>query len=80
MVTQLIQGQFSSADALDLITQMIQVKIKYHENKINTTNQEEDIKNREAKIKLLQKQLFDVRHYLLHQKESVFIDSTLSLK
>lgn len=61
MMIQLIQGEFSANDALELISQMIQIKIKYHENKISSQSNEEDIKTREVKIKRLQKELFELR-------------------
>ena len=54
MDIQLIKGEFNPNDALELITKMIEVKIKFHESKINTIHQEEDIKIREKKIKNLQ--------------------------
>lgn len=34
-----------------LLTDLVEVKIKFHENKIANSNQIEDIKFREAKIK-----------------------------
>lgn len=61
MKVQLIQGEFSKRDALDLITQMIQVKIRYHEGKIQKQSTEEDIKWRETKIKKLQKELYELK-------------------
>lgn len=61
MNIKLIQGEFSGNDAIELIGQMIQVKIKYHENKINNRSNEEDIKSFEVKIKQLQKELFELR-------------------
>lgn len=61
MNIKLIQGEFNANDAIELIAQMIQVKIKYHENKINNRSNEEDIKAFEVKIKQLQKELFDLR-------------------
>ena len=61
MNIKLIQGEFSANDAIELIAQMIQVKIKYHENKIDNRSNEEDIKSFEVKIKQLQKELFDLR-------------------
>ena len=61
MEIQLIKGEFNSQDAVELIAQMIHIKIKYHERKINSHSNEEDIKTREAKIKQLQKDLFDLR-------------------
>ena len=54
MHIQLIQGEFSSNDAIELIAQLVHLKIKYHENKINSQINKEDIKTREAKIKQLQ--------------------------
>lgn len=64
MNIQLIQGQFSTKDALDIITQMMHVKIKYHEQKIHHSSNEEDIKMRETKIKRLQKDLFEAKNYM----------------
>ena len=61
MNIKLIQGEFNANDAIELIAQMIQVKIKYHENKINNRSNEEDIKAFEVKIKQLQKELYDLR-------------------
>jgi hypothetical protein len=74
---QLIQGQFSVNEAIDIITQMIQIKIKYHENKISKINNEEDIKYREEKIKRLQKELFEVRKELLARTESIKMDAVI---
>ena len=64
MNIQLIQGQFNAKDAIDTITQMIHVKVKYHENRINSSSNEEDIKMRETKIKRLQKELYEARNYI----------------
>jgi hypothetical protein len=61
MKIQLIEGHFNAKDAIEIITQMIHVKIKFHENKIDNANNEEDVKMREKKIHLLQKNLFEVR-------------------
>jgi len=79
MVIQLIQEQFKANEAIDIITQMIHVKIKYHENKIAGNSNEEDIKNRERKIKLLQKELFEARKAMLSKKESLSIDATINI-
>ncbi|WP_291033638.1 hypothetical protein [Dyadobacter sp. 50-39] len=61
MTIQLISGEFPSTDAVGLISEMIQVKIKYHEQKIDSIMNEEDIKNRERKIKSLHQTLADVK-------------------
>jgi len=79
MNIQLIQGTFSSSDALDIITHMIHIKRKYHENKINIGNNEEDIKTREAKIKNLQKELFELRKAINSNIKSVKRESFIKI-
>ena len=64
MVIQLIEGQFSPNEAIDILTQMIHVKIKYHEDKIKICQNEEDVKMREKKIKFLQRELSEAREYI----------------
>jgi hypothetical protein len=49
MKIQLIQGEFSNRDAMELITKMIHAKITYHENRIHAESSEEDMKYREGK-------------------------------
>lgn len=80
MNIQLIEGQFSQQDALELITQMVHVKIKFHERKISNSLNEEDIKARENKIKRLQKELYELRQHIDHQNKFVQIDSIINLK
>lgn len=80
MKIQLIQGQFDSKDALALITEMIQMKIKYHENKIVKELCEEDIKYRESKIKTLQMQLFKLREVVNSNNEGLKIESVIKIE
>lgn len=77
MQVKLISGEFNASEGLDIITQMIQIKIKYHENKINNLNNEEDIKIRENKIKELQKELYDLRNNLNSNRQNVKLDATI---
>lgn len=79
MNIQLIKGQFDPEDAIGIITQMIHVKIKYHENKINRDSSEEDIKFRENKIKRLQKDLFDIKRAIDSNGIQVAIESTIEI-
>ena len=62
MNIQILDGEFKSNEAIELITQMIHIKIKYHENKISLSQLEEDSKARETKIKRLQKDLYEFRN------------------
>jgi hypothetical protein len=77
MKIQLIEGHFSAKDAIEIITQMIHVKIKFHENKIDNSNNEEDGKMREKKIHLLQKNLFEVRKMIESKGEGVSLNSEI---
>jgi hypothetical protein len=61
MNLELIYEHLDTTDGLELISQMVNNKIKYLENAISSQSNEEDIKTREAKIKQLQKDLFDLR-------------------
>lgn len=79
MEIHLIDGQFSATDAIAIITQLTEVKIKYHENKIKSSHNEEDIKMRERKIKKLQQELADSREYIQKQTRNITINSTINL-
>ncbi len=79
MNIQLIQGQFNAKDAIDIITQMIHVKLKYHENKISSTSNEEDIKFCETKIKRLQKDLVEIREFIQQSGANINIQSEINL-
>lgn len=80
MDIQLIQGQFTAKDAIEIITEMIHVKIKYHENKINNSSNEEDIKMRETKIKRLQKELFECRNNIYEKKGKIKLNAIIQLE
>jgi hypothetical protein len=79
MKIQLIEGHFSAKDAIEIITQMIHVKIKFHENKIDNSDNEEDSKMREKKIKLLQKNLFEVRKAIESKGESINLNAEIEM-
>lgn len=79
MQIQLIKGDFTPEDTLELITQLIHVKIKFHEKKVNNLFNEEDIKNREAKIIRLQKELFEAKQFIQSKRKNMQIDSTINL-
>jgi hypothetical protein len=79
MNIQLLQGEFNSKDAMDLITQMIHIKIKYHEHKIDNNSPEEEIKFRESKIKRLQKELFEFKNKYGQKNTKVNIDAMIKI-
>lgn len=80
MQFKFIQGEFNANDAIELITQLIEAKIKYHEHKIYKDSNEEDIKNRESKIKYLQNELITIRKDILSLNKSIKLESTINIE
>lgn len=72
---QLIKGRFDKAEAFDLISQMVNIKIKYHEEKIRVAEKEEDIKMRENRIKQLQRELHEFKNRVWLNDQAVNIES-----
>lgn len=79
MKIQLIDGQFTATETNDLISQLVQVKIKFLENKINSLLHEEDIKSKETKIVALQNALSAIRQHINLEKTNVIISSNIEL-
>ena len=80
MQLELIKGQFSGTEALEILTQMIHVKIKFYESKIEHDSSEEDIKYCESRLKCLQHELATIRHALLQQNQPVEINAIIHLE
>ncbi|MFN3666553.1 MAG: hypothetical protein ACK4S0_10365 [Sediminibacterium sp.] len=76
---QLIKGSFDKSEALELISQMVHVKIKYHENKIKGSEKEEDIKMREKRIKQLQHEFHELRTQLMSVDQTINIESGIGI-
>lgn len=79
MELQLIDGAFSPTEIMDILTQLYHVKIKFHEEKVKSSNNEEDIKMRERKIKLLQKNLDEARAYIKRENKSFHVESVINI-
>lgn len=79
MELQLIKGHFGAQDAVEIITRMIDVKIKYHEGKITSESTMEDIKMRERRIKQLQKELFELRQHIDKKAGKISLNSTVTI-
>lgn len=76
---QLVKGSFSKEEALSLITKLVDVKVKFHEDKINQSQNEEDIKMRETRIKQLQMNLYETRKHIEQQKGRIELNSEILL-
>lgn len=79
MTIKFLKGNFEVSEARSLITQIIHVKIKFHEGKITRDSSEETIKMREGRIKQLQKELYDIQKMLDHKTSTVSLDGTLDI-
>lgn len=80
MNIQLIQGEYSSKDALEVITHIIHAKIKYHEHKIAKNSNEEDIKHRESNIKKLYNELFQLRDITNEKRQNLKLDVLIKIE
>lgn len=76
----LLKGTFSKEETFYLIQELIKVKIKFHEDKIQKIHQEEDIKMRENRIKELQRSLDELKSHLKSVDTSVQLSSTISIQ
>lgn len=79
MNVQLIEGNFDAKEAIEIITKMIHVKIKFQEDKINASSGEEEMKMRENRIIKLQKDLFEIRKHIEQQNGKISIHSSITL-
>lgn len=79
MTIQLLKGHFSPQEATDILTKMVQIKIKFQEDKINSGSNEEDIKMREKRIKQLQTELSEVRNYIQEKETNIALESCLEV-
>ena len=76
---QLIKGDFSQTEALELLTQLIHVKIKFHENKIDKSHKEEDVKMREKRIKKLQQDFYEMKQIILSKGKNCSLESEIKI-
>lgn len=75
----LVEGNFSKKDATDIITQLIHIKIKFLESKINSCASEEEIKRHKRKVNQLQKYLFEFKNFIEQQTDELIINSEIQI-
>jgi hypothetical protein len=76
---QLIKGTYSKEDALEIVQQIINVKVNFHHDKISLSDNEEDIKMRENRIKNLQNDLANFRMALNKHQGAINMNALLDL-
>lgn len=76
---EIMNGTFSSIDAASIIRSMIDVKVKFHEDKISRLSNMEEIKMRENRIKELQRMQSNIQDWLKSHGEQTNLELTLSV-
>lgn len=79
MNVQLIKGSFTPAEAIEILTELMHVKISFHENKIEKSYNEEDIKMREQRIKQLQNDFYEAKKIILSNGNHCELESQISI-
>lgn len=79
MKINLIEGTYSVGEAQELLNKIIQVKIAYLESKISSSCNEEDIKQRENRIKSLQTQRADINKLSAEEMRGISIHLNIDL-
>ena len=75
----LVNGVFYTGDAASIIRGMIEVKLKFHEDKISRLSNMEEIKMREQRIKELQRMQSKIQEWLKAHGEQASLELTLSV-
>jgi hypothetical protein len=75
----LANGVFYSGDAASIIRGMIEVKVKFHEDKISRLSNLEEIEMREQRIKELQRMQSKIQDWLKAHGEQASLELTLSV-
>jgi hypothetical protein len=79
MELQLLNDTFSTNESIEILNQLFQVKIKFHEDKIKMSQNEEDVKMRERKIKFLQNELAEARQFISTKSGYISLSSQITL-
>ena len=79
MKIQLLKGSFEPKELEKIIADLIQVKIKFHEEKIELDGDEESMKMRENRIIKLQNELAQVRNFIESNGKKISVESEINL-
>ncbi len=79
MNIELIKEEFNTSDAIEIIVQMVHLKIRHQENKINSNSTDEEIKSSEVKIIRLHKELFEFQKSINSKKGKLKIETIIKI-
>lgn len=80
MKIQLLQGNFSKKEAIEIITHMVHVKVKFQEAKMKLSNNVEDIRKSEKIIQQMHKNLYNARVIIEKQEESINLEGLINIE
>jgi ribosomal protein L29 len=80
MNIQLIEEEINGMEALELVTKLIHIKIKYLQNKMNLDNGTKESNEIETKIKKLQKELFQLKKKIESKNQFIKLDAVIKIE
>ena len=80
MNIDLVNGTYSPSEAMELVSRLVEAKIGFLRDRIEATTNEEDIKMRERRIRLIQEELHRTRAILLGVSESCDVVTSIGLE
>lgn len=75
----LINSVYNFKDALELITHLIHIKIRYHQHRLQVKEKSEVVRMRENEIRQLQRELFEVTQLIHQNDQKVTIEVTIHI-
>lgn len=79
MNIDLMNGTFSPNEAMELISRLVDAKIRFLQDRIETTASEEDIKMRETRIRRIQSEFHQAKKTLMGSDKPCEVVSTIAL-
>ena len=79
MKIELVNGTFNPNEAMELISRLVDAKISFLQDKIETSSNEEDIKMRERRIRKIQSEFHETRALLMEAQKPCGIVATVKM-
>lgn len=80
MNLRLTDGYFTREEALEFLTKIISMKIKYHEDKLGKAHKAEEIERRESHIKHLHKEFYEANQLIVAKNKKVEMNIVIEIK
>lgn len=79
MRIELINDDFEPKEALEILTKLIHINIKFHLDKVNVSSSKIEINMHENRIKRLQKHLFEISEHIEMLNSQITIKSSVTI-